>query len=92
MVLHQYAGPFVWLFQGLLGSLRSELQAANPDAGYTPLNSEPPRGLLLSPTVTSVGMTHGAGPFSELTLAPTLGTWGFAQLSPVGACLDLGDT
>lgn len=79
------AGAFVWLFQGLLGSLHSELRAANPDAGYTPLNSEPPRG---SPLV----------PYSDIcrhdpwgwSLLRTLGSRSFAPLSSVGACLDLG--
>lgn len=102
--LHVVTRAFVWLFQGLLGSLCSELQVANPDAVHPPELKEPPRGLLLSPTVTPTGVTHGAGPVSELTLAPTLGTQlcsgvtcgsldlgvPSTQLSPVGACLDLG--
>lgn len=73
VVLHQY-------LLGPLGSLPSELQVTNPDAGHPPPHPPPPRtqrppsGSFLSPGVTSGGYDRGAGPFSELTLALTLGT------------------
>lgn len=65
VLLHQYQlAPSSLALPGTLGSLPSELQAANPMQGTPPELTEPP--VPPCPLRDLCWYDHGAGPFSEL--------------------------
>lgn len=85
VLLHQYQlAPSSLALPGTLGSLPSELQAANPMQG-TPPNSQSLQSLPV-PYVTSVGMTMALVPSQNSDPGSHFGDSEFARLSPGPGC------